>query len=37
VFLGVAYTTWIVLLVPPIASLLGVVYFYIRADEKEGE
>ena len=36
-FLGVAYTTWIVLLAPPAAFLIGTVYFCIKAGVEEGE
>ena len=36
-FLGVAHTTWIVLLAPPAAFLLGVIYFYMRAGKEEGD
>jgi hypothetical protein len=36
-FLGVAYTTWMVLLAPPAAFFLGVLYFYFVAGKEEGD
>lgn len=36
-FLGLSYITWIVLLAPPAAFLLGIIYYYAKAGKEEGE
>jgi hypothetical protein len=35
--LGVTYTTWAVLLIPPAAFFLGILYFYFKAGKEEGD
>jgi len=36
-FLGVSYTTWLVLLLPPVAFLVGTIYYYAKGGKEEGE
>lgn len=35
--LGISYTTWIVLVLPPAAFLAGVIYYFVRGGKEEGD
>jgi hypothetical protein len=35
--LGISYTTWIVLVLPPAAFLAGVIYYFLKAGKEEDD
>jgi hypothetical protein len=35
--LGISYTTWIVLVLPPAVFLAGVIYYFLKAGKEEGD
>jgi hypothetical protein len=35
--LGISYTTWTVLVLPPAAFLAGVLYYFFKAGKEEGD